>query len=597
MKRVALVTAALVAAVAVWGASLPPRRMSLPIVLEGRNGPRGAARAQPDVGRARHPRRHRGGRRTRRAPVRRRHRPWRRHAHARAAAATDPACWFSTPWKSARAAATTWRSDFRSRHTRSAARLRTSSRTSDGWVASASPRILIRPRTTCAGLTGQRPIDALRAHQPRHELACACIHGRCRARSWLLLRVAARLSGAARGVDRAAAHGPVARSREQWMTLAAQRPIVALAGADAHAKLAFRDTEPGDNRYSIPIPSYESSFESLSVHVRTERPFSGDAAADAEALLRGIRGGAVYVAVDGWATPAAFEFTATSGATTRVGGQHPRIRFARHASRSQQRPGRLSDDGLERERAAVRSGLSPSSTCRSGSSPGVYRVESGARLRAGVPPGSRATPSTFATPVPDRREVPAPVARIARGGVALRRAHHLRLVLRKRSHVVVSGGRRRTWSMVPGCASATGCQAVRRSGSMPPLRCEYRHGVDGGGRGRPSRFAPKRPMRISVQVRAEVAGAPPERWERSVYVNVQEQDRTVRFADMIPVGHHARRTGHRRPTFAPSCSSSTPRTPNRARLAACGSGTCGSCPSPRHEALIRHPADGSRCGR
>ena len=43
-------------------------------------------------------------------------------------------------------------------------------------------------------------------------------------------------------------------------------------------------------------------------------------------------------------------------------------------------------------------------------------------------------------------------------------------------------------------------------------------------------------MRISVQVRAEVAGAPPERWERSVYVDAVEQTRVVRFDEMTPVG-------------------------------------------------------------
>jgi hypothetical protein len=44
------------------------------------------------------------------------------------------------------------------------------------------------------------------------------------------------------------------------------------------------------------------------------------------------------------------------------------------------------------------------------------------------------------------------------------------------------------------------------------------------------------PMRISVQVRAEVPGAAPERWEKSVYLDATEQPRVVRFDRMIPVG-------------------------------------------------------------
>jgi hypothetical protein len=44
------------------------------------------------------------------------------------------------------------------------------------------------------------------------------------------------------------------------------------------------------------------------------------------------------------------------------------------------------------------------------------------------------------------------------------------------------------------------------------------------------------PMRISVQVRAEVAGSAPERWERSVYVDATDAERVVRFDQMKPVG-------------------------------------------------------------
>jgi hypothetical protein len=44
------------------------------------------------------------------------------------------------------------------------------------------------------------------------------------------------------------------------------------------------------------------------------------------------------------------------------------------------------------------------------------------------------------------------------------------------------------------------------------------------------------PMRISVQVRAEVAGARPERWERSVFVDVNEKEHVIRFDRMTPVG-------------------------------------------------------------
>ena len=45
----------------------------------------------------------------------------------------------------------------------------------------------------------------------------------------------------------------------------------------------------------------------------------------------------------------------------------------------------------------------------------------------------------------------------------------------------------------------------------------------------------ERPMRVSVQVRA-VAGTTLERWQRSVYLEPEDRDRVVHFADMTPVG-------------------------------------------------------------
>jgi len=41
-------------------------------------------------------------------------------------------------------------------------------------------------------------------------------------------------------------------------------------------------------------------------------------------------------------------------------------------------------------------------------------------------------------------------------------------------------------------------------------------------------------MRVSVQVRAEVAGVG-RRWQRSIYIESTEHDRAVMFRDMTPV--------------------------------------------------------------
>jgi len=45
------------------------------------------------------------------------------------------------------------------------------------------------------------------------------------------------------------------------------------------------------------------------------------------------------------------------------------------------------------------------------------------------------------------------------------------------------------------------------------------------------------PMRVSVQLRGGAGEAEGERWERSIYVDPTQQDRTVYFDDLMPVGH------------------------------------------------------------
>ena len=96
----------------------------------------------------------------------------------------------------------------------------------------------------------------------------------------------------------------------RWAALAARRRIVTIAGADAHARLAPRSADPGDAALALPLPGYESSFRVLSVRVRPERPLSGDAASDAQSVMRALRGGHLHTVVDGMATPGSLEFTA-----------------------------------------------------------------------------------------------------------------------------------------------------------------------------------------------------------------------------------------------------------------------------------------------
>jgi hypothetical protein len=44
------------------------------------------------------------------------------------------------------------------------------------------------------------------------------------------------------------------------------------------------------------------------------------------------------------------------------------------------------------------------------------------------------------------------------------------------------------------------------------------------------------PMRVSVQARATAGSGEPQRWQRSLYVDPDDAERTVMFSDMSPVG-------------------------------------------------------------
>ena len=112
------------------------------------------------------------------------------------------------------------------------------------------------------------------------------------------------------------------RALDQWDAIARRRHVVTLAGADAHAQIAWRASDPIAARLAIPIPSYVSLFRALSVRVRPERALTTDAKTDAGMLLRAIRAGHLYTVVDGIATPPAFELTATNSlGTVRMGDQ------------------------------------------------------------------------------------------------------------------------------------------------------------------------------------------------------------------------------------------------------------------------------------
>ena len=73
------------------------------------------------------------------------------------------------------------------------------------------------------------------------------------------------------------------------------------------------------SRSNIPgIPSYVASFSSFSLRAELERPWSGDAPADARALFAAIRGGRVYTVIDGIARNGLLDFHAETASGQRI---------------------------------------------------------------------------------------------------------------------------------------------------------------------------------------------------------------------------------------------------------------------------------------
>jgi len=100
----------------------------------------------------------------------------------------------------------------------------------------------------------------------------------------------------------------------QWDRLARTRRVPAVAGADAHARLGFRQGEdPYEDRVLARIPGYEISFRAFANHVILDGALTGDAEHDAQLVLGGIREGRVFTSIDGLTRLAAFEARASSG--------------------------------------------------------------------------------------------------------------------------------------------------------------------------------------------------------------------------------------------------------------------------------------------
>ena len=322
------------------------------------------------------------------------------------------------------------------------------------------------------------------------------------------------------------------RAFYNWEALTRRRRVVALAGVDAHAKLAPRSADPGDSRFALPFPGYESSFRILSVHVRTDRPLSGTSAvADAAMLMRGIRGGHLYTAVDAVATPASFEFTASN--------EHGTVHEGDELGAGGPITLRVRSNAPNGFTTAIWKGAAvvsaahhePEFTVGTTGEPAVYWVE----IRATGQPNPltwirsnaiyvRSAEALTRVPVRPPATVREPIFD-TKTTTGWRAEHDPTSVAALETTPIVGGADLR---LRYGLASGP------PAGQVVALAHDTPRGVAPNDRLIVSIRA-EHPMRISVQLRTG-GDSQQQRWQRSMYVDTVQQEHTIYFDDMMPVG-------------------------------------------------------------
>jgi hypothetical protein len=315
----------------------------------------------------------------------------------------------------------------------------------------------------------------------------------------------------------------------RWDTLSRDRSVVAVAAADAHARVG-----PGGDPYgrslSLHLPSYEQSFRTFSISL-PQVQLHGNASEDAGVVLAAIRNGHVFSTIDAIASAATLAFTATSGSHQAVMGD--RLAIDGPVMLRVEANGREgSNIRLIAEGETVASGPPPLLEYVAPSTPAVYRVEIEASGAPGLPPipwlvsnpiyvgqPTISDTSSKASPIPETVVVysngPATDWRIEKSvrsegtiGIA-RSVDGTQLLLR-----YGLGG---TLSESPYVAAvvASGTELVQFKGVMFTARALG-------------------PMRLTFQLRA--TDAPDRRWGRSVYLDDMARTVTIPFDALLPLG-------------------------------------------------------------
>jgi len=321
-------------------------------------------------------------------------------------------------------------------------------------------------------------------------------------------------------------HRPVA-SLQRWDAMTRGRPVVGLAGLDAHGGIG-RQADDGSRSNMPGVPRYRDSFRTFSDRVILDRPLSGDAQADARALYGSIRAGRVFTTIDVLAAPGlvSFDVDGPSGRAemggTLVAGSRGTIRadalVPRGATLVLVRDGQDLDPRIAAATAPSDGVLSLRVPVASGA--GSYRAE----VRLASAPGEPPLPWLVSNPIYFLRPAaPRPPPPVVAGEPIAGSSWHIEKDPGSSAILRTRDGR-----VEVEFALRSGDRANQFVAAATPLAPERRLTSIA--------FDAKasRPMRISVQLRFDrLPGAP--RWGESVYVDQRSAAAIVHAADLRPM--------------------------------------------------------------
>ena len=321
-------------------------------------------------------------------------------------------------------------------------------------------------------------------------------------------------------------------SLTHWDELTAQRPVVAVAGADAHARIPLTSVgDPYDNRVSLPLPGYEQVFRTFSIAL-PDVMLTGESKADATTVLDAIRRGRVFSSIDALAGPVAFSFAASGAGRSVVMGEDVVASGPMTFEVRSNAPGDVTVSLLRNGRPVQTA--SGSHLDYESSQPGVYRVE----MQWPGAPGDPPVPWVVSNPI-YVLEHPRPANQVSDAiappkDVDVRYSNgpatdfHIENSPRSRGALdVVSavGGTQLLLRYALGGTAEEG-PFVALSMAVPQGLANYDRLI--------FTAQSSRPTRIWVQLRVP-GGAQGRSWHRSVYVDETPRTLTVAFADLQPL--------------------------------------------------------------